>query len=94
MYIAAFAPAKVESVKPLVVIPPPARRFHPSFRPRTVLFLDRDKFAASFAGDMPGEESAFMADSQVPWGVDALSGAVSRPAWRASRVGLSLATTT
>jgi pimeloyl-ACP methyl ester carboxylesterase len=23
-----------------------------------------------------------MADSQVPWGVDALAGAVSKPAWR------------
>ena len=46
------------------------------------LFLDRDKFAASFAGDLPLDEAQFMADSQVPWGVDALAGAVSEPAWR------------
>ena len=46
------------------------------------LFLDRDKFAASFAGDLPPDEAQFMADSQVPWGVDALAGAVSEPAWR------------
>jgi pimeloyl-ACP methyl ester carboxylesterase len=46
------------------------------------LFLDREKFAASFAADVPTAQAAFMADSQVPWGVDALGGAVSEPAWR------------
>jgi hypothetical protein len=46
------------------------------------LFLDRDKFPASFAGDVPAAQAAFMADSQVPWGVDALGGAITEPAWR------------
>jgi pimeloyl-ACP methyl ester carboxylesterase len=46
------------------------------------LFLDREKFAASFAADVPPGQSAFMADSQVPWSVDALQGAVTQPAWR------------
>jgi hypothetical protein len=46
------------------------------------LFLDRDKFHASFAADLSAEQAAFMADSQVPWGVEALSGAISEPAWR------------
>ena len=46
------------------------------------LFLDREKFAAAFAADVPAREAAFMADSQVPWGVEALNGAVSEPAWR------------
>jgi pimeloyl-ACP methyl ester carboxylesterase len=46
------------------------------------LFLDRDKFHASFAGDLPADLAAFMADSQVPWGVDALGGPVTDPAWR------------
>ena len=46
------------------------------------LFLDREKFHASFAGDLSAEQAAFMADSQVPWGVDALGGAISEPAWR------------
>jgi pimeloyl-ACP methyl ester carboxylesterase len=46
------------------------------------LFLDREKFHASSAGDLRAEEAAFMADSQVPWGVDALGGAFSDPAWR------------
>jgi len=47
-----------------------------------VLYLDREKFPASFAGDLSAEQAAFMADSQVPWGVDALGGTVSEPAWR------------
>ena len=45
------------------------------------LFLDRDKFHASFAGDLSAEQAAFMADSQVPWGVDALGGTISEAAW-------------
>jgi pimeloyl-ACP methyl ester carboxylesterase len=46
------------------------------------LFLDREKFHASFAGDLPAEEAAFMADSQVPWGLDALGGSITEAAWR------------
>ncbi len=46
------------------------------------LFLDKAKFAASFAADVEPGKAAFMADSQVPWGVAALEGAVSEPAWR------------
>jgi pimeloyl-ACP methyl ester carboxylesterase len=46
------------------------------------LLLDRSKFPASFAGDVNAEQAAFMADSQVPWGVAALSGIISEPAWR------------
>jgi len=84
VYIAAFAPDKGESVSTLIADPPPGAPVPPILPPRDgFLFLDRDKFAASFAGDVPDDESAFMADSQVPWGVDALSGAVSCPAWRA-----------
>jgi pimeloyl-ACP methyl ester carboxylesterase len=47
------------------------------------LFLDKAKFPASFAADVGAEKAAFMADSQVPWGVAALSGAISEPAWKA-----------
>jgi pimeloyl-ACP methyl ester carboxylesterase len=46
------------------------------------LFLDSAKFAASFAADVEPEKAAFMADSQVPWGLAALGGAVSKPAWK------------
>jgi pimeloyl-ACP methyl ester carboxylesterase len=83
VYIAAFAPDKEESVNTLIADPPPGAPVPPILPPQDgFLFLDREKFAASFAGDLPAKEAAFMADSQVPWGVDALAGAVTDPAWR------------
>src|SRR6476619_3236755 len=82
-YIAAFAPDKGESVSSLIADPPPGAPVPPILPPKDgFLFLDRGKFAASFAADVPAAGAAFMADSQVPWGVDALGGAVSEPAWR------------
>jgi pimeloyl-ACP methyl ester carboxylesterase len=83
VYIAAFAPDKGESVNTLIADPPPGAPVPPILPPRDgFLFLDRDKFPASFAGDLPLDEAQFMADSQVPWGVDALAGTISEPAWR------------
>jgi pimeloyl-ACP methyl ester carboxylesterase len=82
VYIAAFAPDKGESVNTLIADPPPGAPVPPILPPRDgFLFLDRDKFAASFAGDLPAEQAAFMGDSQVPWGVDALGGEATEPAW-------------
>ncbi|MFF1688463.1 MULTISPECIES: alpha/beta fold hydrolase [unclassified Streptomyces] len=82
-YITAFAPDKGESVSSLIANPVPGAPVPPILPPRDgFLFLDRDKFAASFAADVPEAEAAFMADSQVPWGIDALEGAVSEPAWQ------------
>jgi pimeloyl-ACP methyl ester carboxylesterase len=83
VYIAAFAPDKGESVSSLIANPPPGAPVPPILPPQGgFLFLDRSKFAASFAADVAPELAAFMADSQVPWGVEALAGAVSEPAWR------------
>jgi pimeloyl-ACP methyl ester carboxylesterase len=83
VYIAAFAPDKGESVASLIANPPPGAPVPPILPPKDgYLFLDRNKFAASFAADVEPETASFMADSQVPWGVDALSGAVSEPAWK------------
>jgi len=83
VYVAAFAPDKGESVNTLIADPPPGAPVPPILPPRDgFLFLDRDKFAASFAGDLPLQEAQFMADSQVPWGVDALAATVSDPGWR------------
>jgi len=82
-YIAAFAPDTGESVNTLIADPPPGAPVPPILPPQDgFLFLDRDKFHASFAGDLPESEARFMADSQVPWGVDALGGQVTQPAWR------------
>jgi pimeloyl-ACP methyl ester carboxylesterase len=46
------------------------------------LFLDREKFHDSFAADLSAGDAAFLADSQVPWGLDAFGGTVSDAAWR------------
>ena len=84
VYIAAFAPDKGESVSSLIKDPPPGAPVPPILPPRDgYLFLDRAKFAASFAADVDAETAAFMADSQVPWGLDALGGSISEPAWKA-----------
>ncbi|MFB9183623.1 alpha/beta fold hydrolase [Dactylosporangium sucinum] len=83
VYVAAFAPDKGESVNTLIADPPPGAPVPPILPPRDgFLFLDRDKFHASFAADLPEDEAAFLADSQVPWGVGALAGMVTEPAWR------------
>src|SRR6476659_8651377 len=84
VYIAAFAPDKGESVSTLIANPAPGAPVPPILPPQDgFLFLDRDKFRASFAADVSADAAAFMADSQVPWGVAALDGAVSEPAWKA-----------
>jgi len=83
VYVAAFAPDKGESVSTLIKDPPPGAPVPPILPPQDgYLFLDKAKFRASFAADVDAETAGFMADSQVPWGVGALSGAISEPAWK------------
>ena len=83
VYIAAFAPDEGESVAALIKDPAPGAPVPPILPPQDgFLFLDRAKFAASFAADVDKAKAEFMADSQVPWGVEALSGSISVPAWK------------
>src|SRR6059036_108663 len=83
VYIAAFAPDRGESVSSLIKNPPPGAPVPPILPPQDgFLFLEKDKFAASFAADVDAETAAFMSDSQVPWGVEALNGTISEPAWK------------
>jgi pimeloyl-ACP methyl ester carboxylesterase len=83
VYVAAFAPDKGESVNALIRNPAPGAPVPPILPPQDgYLFLDKAKFAASFAADVSADAAAFMADSQVPWGVEALSGTISEPAWK------------
>jgi len=83
VYVAAFAPDKGESVSSLIKNPPAGAPVPPILPPQDgFLFLDRGKFAASFAADVNEDAAAFMADAQVPWGVEALDGAVTEPAWK------------
>ena len=83
VYVAAFAPDKGESVDTLIKNPAPGAPVPPILPPQDgFLLLDQKKFAASFAADVPKDKANFMAASQVPWGVNALAGAVTTPAWK------------
>jgi pimeloyl-ACP methyl ester carboxylesterase len=83
VYVAAFALDRGESVSLLIKDPPSGAPVPPILPPRDgFLLLDSAKFPASFAADVEPETAAFMADSQVPWGLDALNGTISEPAWK------------
>ena len=83
VYITAFAPDQGESVSSLIANPPAGAPVPPILPPVDgFLALDKAKFAAAFAADVDAKTAAFMADSQVPWGVQALTGAVTSPAWK------------
>ena len=82
-YIAAFAPDAGESVAALIKDPPPGASVPPILPPQNgYLALDKTKFRESFAADVGADKAAFMADSQVPWGVEALSESITKPAWK------------
>jgi len=83
VYIAAFALDKGESVAKLIANPAPGAPVPPILPPQDgFLFLDRAKFAAAFAADVEAPLAEFMAQSQVPWGLDALNGEVTEASWR------------
>jgi pimeloyl-ACP methyl ester carboxylesterase len=83
VYITAFAPDKGESVASLIANPAPGAPVPPILPPVDgFLFLDREKFAASFAADVRPDLADFMGASQVPLGLEALQGVISEPAWR------------
>src|ERR1700746_2902695 len=83
VYITAFAPDKGESVSSLIKDAPPGAPVPPILPPQDgYLFLDKAKFPAAFAADVSPDVASVMAESQVPWGVEALSGAITQPAWR------------
>jgi len=83
VYIAAFAPDKGESVSSLIADPPAGAPVPPILPPQDgFLFLDKAKFHFSFAADVDVDTATFMASSQVPWGVEALAGTITEPAWR------------
>jgi len=86
VYITAFVPDAGESVGTLIANPVPGAPVPPILPPvNGFLMLDKAKFAEAFAGDVPPEKAEFMANSQVPWGMDGLNGVVSTPAWKTKR---------
>ncbi len=83
VYITAFAPDKGESVNTLIANPVPGYAPPPILPPQGgFLFLDRAKMPAAFAGDVDPDTAALMADAQVPWGLEALGGTITEPAWK------------
>ena len=82
VYITAFAPDKGESVSTLIKDPAPGAPVPPILPPQEGFLFLEAKFFAAFAADVDAEKAAFMADSQVLWGVGALSGTISEAAWR------------
>jgi len=93
VYIAAFAPDNGESVSSLIKNSPPGAPVPPILPPQDgYLFLDKAKFPSSFAADVDAEKAAFMADSQVPWGVEALSGTINKAAWKTKPTWYLIAT--
>jgi len=83
VYIAAFAADKGESVAKLIQNPAPGAPVPPILPPQDgFLLLDKAKFAASFAADVDAPLAEFMAQSQVPWGLNALNGEVTEASWR------------
>ena len=83
VYVTAFAPDKGESAAALIKNAPQGAPAPPILPPQDgYLFLDKAKFPAAFAADVNPDVASFMADSQVPWGVEALSGVITQPAWR------------
>ena len=83
VYVTAFAPDKGESAASLIKSAPPGAPAPPILPPQDgYIFLDKAKFPAFFAADVNPDVASFMADSQVPWGVEALGGAITQPAWR------------
>ena len=83
VYIAAFAPDAGESVQTLIANPPPGASVPPILPPQDgFLALDKGKFAAAFAADVDPATAQFMANAQVPWGLEAAGGAVTTAAWK------------
>ena len=84
VYIAAFELDAGESIKKMFDSAPPGGPVPPILPPSNgYLMLDKAKFPASFAADVKPERAAFLANAQVPWGVDAFAGEVTTASWHA-----------
>ena len=83
VYICAFAADTGDSVLSLIKTAPAGAPAPPILPPQDgFLFLDRQKFAASFAADVKPEMADFMANSRVPWGLAAASAGATAAAWK------------
>lgn len=83
VYIAAFAPDLGETVYQLATKPTPGEPSAPLLPPSDgFLIVDPAKFPAAFADGADASLTRFMAASQVPWGLEAVQGPITRVAWK------------
>jgi pimeloyl-ACP methyl ester carboxylesterase len=92
-YIAAFAPDVGESVYELATRPVPGEPGPPLLPPSDgFILLDPAKFPTAFAPDVDVSITGFMAVAQVPWGLDAVQGKLTRAAWKDKPIHFMLTT--
>jgi pimeloyl-ACP methyl ester carboxylesterase len=81
VYIAAFAPDAGESIFGLLPKDGPLPPIEPTAD--GLAYFNRDAYLAAFAPDVPKAEAEFMADSQVPLGIEkAGSAPITTAAWK------------
>lgn len=85
VYVAAFQPDKGESLLGLASSKPAGGMNIRETKDGQYLYLDPAAFATDFAADLPREEAAFMAKSQVFASKEAFSARVGDPAWRTKK---------
>ncbi|MEI2302472.1 alpha/beta hydrolase [Ensifer sp. MJa1] len=85
VYVAAFQPDKGENLATLAGSKPPAAMSIKETADGKYLYLDPKSFAADFAADLPQDEVAFIAKSQVFAAKEALTTKAGDPAWRTKK---------
>jgi pimeloyl-ACP methyl ester carboxylesterase len=91
VYIAAFALDEGESCASIEqALPQASKAFKPDSNGNW--WIEQEQFAADFAADIPKDQAAFMAVSQVPISTDAFTHKVSKPAWKSKPTWYMVAT--
>lgn len=93
VYLAAFVPDVGESVFDLASQDVPGAEKAPLLPPTDgFIRVDPAKFPMAFAADIEPKQASFMAVAQRPWGLEAVQGKITSPAWRAKPSFYLLAT--
>jgi len=85
VYVAAFQPDKGENLLSLASSMPAGGMNTRETKDGQYLYLDPAAFANDFAADLPKDEAAFLAKSQVFASKEAFSAKVGDPAWKTKR---------
>ena len=83
VYVAAYIPDTGETVASLTATPIPGYAPVPILPPQDgYLTVETTKFPRFFAADVDPNLTRFMAASQVPWGLTAVTTKIDQPAWK------------